>query len=129
MDSTSYDFLHRITNLIFKSKAGMAYDKSIINIDINFDNEDQAIPKLPKPILPRKDRKDKIATIQPSAESRKTSAEIERRVQELQKFRRESQSAVEAPLLVTALVKKTNQRLDSIEVSGCFSLTLVQEDK
>ena len=66
MDSTSYDFLHRITNLIFKSKAGMAYDKSIINIDINFDNEDQAIPKLPKPILPRKDRKDKIATIQPS---------------------------------------------------------------
>ncbi|CAH3176758.1 unnamed protein product [Porites lobata] len=115
MDSTSYDFLHRITNLIFKSKAGMAYDKSIINIDINFDNEDQAIPKLPKPILPRKDRKDKIATIQPSAESRKTSAEIERRVQELQKFRRESQSAVEAPLLVTALVKKTNQRLDSIE--------------
>ena len=129
MDSTSYDFLHRITNLIFKSKAGMAYDKSIINIDINFDNEDQAIPKLPKPILPRKDRKDKIATIQPSAESRKTSAEIERRVQELQKFRRESQSALEAPLLVTALVKKTNQRLDSIEVSGCFSLTLVQDDK
>ena len=129
MDSTSYDFLHRITNLIFKSKAGMAYDKSIINIDINFDNEDQAIPKLPKPILPRKDRKDKIATIQPSAESRKTSAEIERRVQELQKFRRESQSAVEAPLLVTALVKKTNQRLDSIEVSGFFSLALVQEDK
>ena len=128
MDSTSYHFLHRITNLIFKSKAGMAYDKSIINIDINFDNEYQAIPKLPKPILPRKDRKDKIATIQPSAEARKTSAEIERRVQELQKFRRESQSAVEAPLLVTALVKKTNQRLDSIEVSGFFGLTFVQED-
>lgn len=95
----------------------MAYDKSIINIDINFDNEDRSIPKLPKPVLqlPRKDRKDKIYTIQPSAEARRTSAEIRKRVQELQRFRRESQSAVEAPLLVTALIKKTHQRLDNIE--------------
>jgi len=96
----------------------MAYEKSIINININFDNEDQPVPHLPKPFLPRKDRgKDKIATIQPSAESQRTGTEIQRRVMELQKFRRESQSAVEAPLLVTALIKKTHQRLDNIEVS------------
>ena len=117
MDATSYDFLHRITSFIFKSKAGMAYEKSIINIDINFDNEDRSIPRLPKPaVLPRKDRKDKISTIQPSAEAQRTSVEIQKRVQELQKFRRESQSAVDAPLLVTALIRKTHQRLDTIEV-------------
>ena len=96
----------------------MAYEKSIINININFDNEDQPVPHLPKPFLPRKDRgKDKIATIQPSPEAQRTGTEIQRRVMELQKFRRESQSAVEAPLLVTALIKKTHQRLDNIEVS------------
>ena len=96
----------------------MAYEKSVINININFDNEDQPVPHLPKPFLPRKDRgKGKIATIQPSAEAQRTAVEIQRRVLELQKFRRESQSAVEAPLLVTALIKKTHQRLDTIEVS------------
>lgn len=95
----------------------MAYEKSVINININFDNEDQPVPHLPKPFLPRKDRgKDKIATIKPSAEAQRTAIEIQRRVLELQKFRRESQSAVEAPLLVTALIKKTHQRLDNIEV-------------
>lgn len=96
----------------------MAYEKSVINININFDNEDQPMPQLPKPFLPRKaDRgKDKIATIQPSAEAQRTGIEIQRRVLELQKFRRESQSAVEAPLLVTALIKKTHQRLDRIKV-------------
>lgn len=95
----------------------MAYEKSVININVNFDN-DQPVAGLPKPFLPRKDRgKDKIATIQPSAEAQRTATEIQRRVLELQKFRRESQSAVEAPLLVTALIKKTNQRLDTIEVS------------
>ena len=100
----------------------MAYEKSVINIDINFDN-DQPVARLPKPFLPRKDRgKDKIATIQPSAEAQRTATEIQRRVLELQKFRRESQSAVEAPLLVTALIKKTHQRLDNIEVS-----TLLQQ--
>lgn len=96
----------------------MAYEKSIINIDINFENKDQSIPKLPRPIVPRKDRKDIILTIQPSLEAQRTAVEIQKRVQELQKFRRESQSALEAPLLVTALIKKTHQRLDNIEVSA-----------
>jgi len=124
MDSTSYDFLHRITSLIFKSKhSGMAYDKSIINIDINFENDNRSIPNLTKPAPLRKDRKDKISTIQPSAEAQKTSAEIQKRVQELQKFRRESLSAVEAPLLVKALIKKTHQRLDNIEVSVLTAFT------
>jgi len=96
----------------------MAYEKSVININLNFDNEDQPAPLLPKPFLPRKNRgKDKVATIQPSAEAQRTAVEIQKRVLELQKFRRESQSAVEAPLLVTALIKKTYQRLDNIEVS------------
>ena len=118
MDASSYDFLHRITSLIFKTKSGMAYEKSIINIDINFENEDQSIPKLPRPVVPRKDRKDMISTIQPSLEAQRTAVEIQKRVQELQKFRRESQSALEAPLLVTALIRKTHQRLDNIEVSA-----------
>ena len=100
----------------------MAYEKSVIDININFDN-DQSVARLPKPFLPRKDRgKDKIATIQPSAEAQRTATEIQRRVLELQKFRRESQSAVEAPLLVTALIKKTHQRLDTIEVSTIVQL-------
>ncbi|XP_078371046.1 uncharacterized protein LOC144654702 isoform X1 [Oculina patagonica] len=94
----------------------MAYEKSVINININFENEDQSIAHLPKPFLPRKDRgKDKIATIQPSVEAQRTALEIQRRVLELQKFRRESQSALEAPLLMTAIIKKTHQRLDTIE--------------
>ena len=118
MDTSSYDFLHRITSLIFKTRSGMAYEKSIINIDINFENEDQSIPKLPRPVVPRKDRKDMISTIQPSLEAQRTAVEIQKRVQELQKFRRESQSALEAPLLVTALIRKTHQRLDNIEVSA-----------
>lgn len=125
MDTKSYDFIHRITSLIFKSKAGMAYDKSVINIDINFDNEDPLHPKLPRPVAPRKDRKDKISTIQPSVEAQRTSFEIQKRVQELQKFRRDSQSAVEAPLLVTALIKKTNQRLNTIEVSAWVLTKLI----
>ena len=96
----------------------MAYEKSVINININFENEDQSIPQLPKPFLPRKDRgKGKLGTIQPSMEARRTALEIQRRVLELQKFRRESQSALEAPLLVTALIKKTHQRLDNMQVS------------
>ena len=107
-------FLHAIPSLESK----MAYEKSVINININFDNDDQPTPLLPKPFLPRKKRgKDKVATIQPSAEAQRTAVEIQRRVLELQKFRRDSQSAVEAPLLVTALIKKTHQRLDNIEVS------------
>ena len=96
----------------------MAYEKSIINIDINFENEDRSIPRLPRPVVSRKDRKDTIETIQPSLEAQRTSVEIQKRVQELQKFRRESQSALEAPLLVTALIRKTHQRLDNIEVSA-----------
>lgn len=103
----------------------MAYDKSVINIDINFDNEDPLHPKLPKPVAPRKDRKDKISTIQPSVEAQRTSFEIQKRVQELQKFRRDSQSAVEAPLLVTALIKRTNQRLNTIEVSAWVLTKLI----
>ena len=95
----------------------MAYEKSVINIDINFDNEDQPLAHLPKPVLPKKERgKDKIATIKPSMEAQRTAIEIQKRVMELQKFRRESQSAVEAPLLMTAIIKKTHQRLDSIKV-------------
>lgn len=95
----------------------MAYEKSVINININFDGEDQPLAHLPKPFLPRKERgKDKIATIQPSVEAQRTALEIQRRVLELQKFRRESQSALEAPLLMTAIIKKTHQRLDTIQV-------------
>jgi len=106
----------------------MAYEKSVINININFDNEDQPVPHLPKPFLPRKDRgKDKIAMIQPSVEAQRTAVEIQRRVQELQKFRRESQSAVEAPLLVTALIKKTHQRLDNIEEKNQSHLTALEK--
>lgn len=105
----------------------MAYEKSVININVNFDN-DQPVAGLPKPFLPRKDRgKDKIATIQPSAEAQRTATEIQRRVLELQKFRRESQSAVEAPLLVTALIKKTNQRLDTIEEKHQSHLTALEK--
>ena len=95
----------------------MAYEKSVINIDINFDNEGQAFLKPPKPVLLRKVPKDRITVFQPSAESKKTSLDIQKRVQELHKFRRESQSALKAPLLVTALVKKTNERLNTILVS------------
>lgn len=112
------NFFHAIPLIGSSLISKMAYEKSVINININFDNEDQPVPHLPKPFLPRKDRgKDKIAMIQPSVEAQRTAVEIQRRVQELQKFRRESQSAVEAPLLVTALIKKTHQRLDNIEVS------------
>ena len=113
MDAQSYDFLHRVTNWIFKSKTGMAFEKSIISINVNFDNEDGSIRR-----PPRKNRKDNLmATVQPSIEAQRTSSEIQKRVQEIQTFRRESQSAIEAPLLVTALVRKTHQRLDTIEVS------------
>lgn len=113
--------------MIFKSKAGMAYDKSVINIDINFDNEDPLHPKLPRPVAPRKDRKDKISSIQPSVEAQRTSFEIQKRVQELQKFRRDSQSAVEAPLLVTALIKRTNQRLNTIEERSPSQLSALEK--
>ena len=58
-----------------------------------------------------------MANVQPSVEAQRTSFEIQKRVQEIQTFRKESQSAIEAPLLVTALVRKTHQRLDTIEVS------------
>lgn len=113
MDAQSYDFLHRVTNWIFKSKAGMTFEKSIININVNFDNEDGSIRR-----PPRKNRKDNLmANVQPSVEAQRTSFEIQKRVQEIQTFRKESQSAIEAPLLVTALVRKTHQRLDTIEVS------------
>lgn len=96
----------------------MAYKKSVINININFENDEQSIPHLPKPFLMRRDRsKGKLGTIQPSLDAQRTAIEIHKRVMEVQKFRRDSQSALEAPLLVTALIKKTHQRLDTIQVS------------
>jgi len=96
----------------------MAYDKSIINIDINFENEPFIAANKPaRPTIPKKIPKDRITTIQPSAESEKTNVDIEKRVSEVVKFRRESQSAVDAPLLVKALIKKTYCRLDAIKVS------------
>lgn len=108
---------------MLKSKAGMTYEKSIINIDIDFNDEDRSIPR-PR----RKNRKDDLlVTIQPSVEAQRTSFEIQKRVQELQKFRQESQSAVKAPLLVTALVKKTNQRLDAIEERSHSQLSALEK--
>lgn len=99
----------------------MAYEKSVINININFESDEQFIPHLPKPFLVRKDRgKGKLGTIQPSHEAQRTAIEIHKRVMEVQRFRRDSQSALEAPLLVTALIKKTHQRLDTIQVSTKF---------
>lgn len=96
----------------------MAYEKSVINININFESDEQFIPHLPKPFLMRKDRgKGKLGIIQPSHEAQRTAIEIHKRVMEVQRFRRDSQSALEAPLLVTALIKKTHQRLDTIQVS------------
>ncbi|KAK2555981.1 Cyclic nucleotide-binding domain-containing protein 2 [Acropora cervicornis] len=123
MDAQSYDFLHRVTNWIFKSKAGMAFEKSIININVNFDNEDGSIRR-----PPRKNRKDNLmATVQPSVEAQRTSFEIQKRVQEIQTFRQESQSAIEAPLLVTALVRKTHQRLDTIEEKRHWQLSPLEK--
>lgn len=92
------------------------YDKSVIKIDINFENEAPLRNKPPKPVYHKKVPKDRITLIQPSAESKKTTVVIEKRIRELEKFRRESISAIEAPLLMTALVKKTNIRLSFIEV-------------
>ena len=92
------------------------YDKSVIKIDINFENEAPLQGKPPRPVFPKKVRKDRITLIQPSSEAQKTGAVIEKRLKELEKFRRESLSAIEAPLLMTALVKKTNERLSLILV-------------
>lgn len=94
----------------------MAYEKSVINIDINFENEPFMASKPQRPIVQKKIPKDRITAIQPSADAEKTSYEIEKRVSEVLKFRRESQSAVLAPLLVKALIKKTYDKLDSIQV-------------
>ncbi|KXJ19480.1 hypothetical protein AC249_AIPGENE1091 [Exaiptasia diaphana] len=92
----------------------MAYDKSIINIDINFDNEPFMASQPSKPKFVKKIPKDRITVIQPSVESTKTESDIEKRVNEVQRFRRESQSALNAPLLVKALIKKTYCKLDTI---------------
>lgn len=117
------DKRERVTNWIFKSKAGMTFEKSIININVNFDNEDGSIRR-----PPRKNRKDNLmATVQPSVEAQRTSFEIQKRVQEIQTFRKESQSAIEAPLLVTALVRKTHQRLDTIEEKRHWQLSPLEK--
>lgn len=111
-------------SLIFK----MAYEKSVINININFESDEQFIPHLPKPFLVRKDRgKGKLGTIQPSHEAQRTAIEIHKRVMEVQRFRRDSQSALEAPLLVTALIKKTHQRLDTIQEKSQSHLTPLEK--
>ncbi|KAK3696681.1 hypothetical protein QZH41_003284 [Actinostola sp. cb2023] len=94
----------------------MAYEKSIINIDINFENEPFMAAKPAKPTFAKKIPKDRITIIQPSVESKKTDMEIAKRLSEVEKFRRESQSAVDAPLLVKALIKKTYSRLKAIKV-------------
>jgi hypothetical protein len=101
----------------------MAYEKSIINIDINFENEPFMAGKPQRPTVPKKIPKDRITIIQPSADSKRTSQEIEKRISEVQRFRRESQSAVSAPLLVKALIKKTYDRLENIQVRNYHRLS------
>lgn len=46
MDVKFYDFFYRIMNLMLKLKVGMIYEKFIINIDIDFNDEDWLIFRL-----------------------------------------------------------------------------------
>ena len=94
----------------------MAYDKTMIDINISFDNDITGRLGPPRRIIVRKTAVHKITPIEPSPESQRTSSELHKRVLELQRFRKESQSADVSPLLVTAQVRRTHDQLAKVNV-------------
>ena len=102
----------------------MSQDRSVINIDFNVEEYVEDGMQFLKPpnqpptnAMVRRKRDRRLLSPVPTRQINElVSGQINHRVKELKTFRKDSQSALQSPLLVTAIIKKTAERLERIEV-------------
>ena len=105
----------------------IGYQKSVVDLSINFDkNKEREFGSILDKQYGRyrnvngsgkKLSREESLQIKPSVLSKYLHADFVNRKNEIQRFRRQSQCAVTAPILTQALVKKTRKFLDKSQVS------------